>query len=82
MKNAKTVIYKIETAKKKKDPTKLYSLNSKKAIYQSLLKMVDNLDIKLSKNARELYNDRFEVMKSRIENIFGKQFSDNQRVLM
>ena len=64
LKNAKTVIYKIETAKKKKDPTKLYSVNSKKGLYQSLLKMVDNLGIKLSKNARELYNDRFEVMKT------------------
>jgi len=64
LKNAKTVIYKIETAKKKKDPTKLYSVNSKKGLYQSLLKMVDNLDIKLSKNARELYNDRFEIMKT------------------
>jgi len=64
LKSAKTVIYKIESAKQKKDPTKLYSVNSKKAIYQTILKMVDNLGIKLSKNARDQYNTRFDVMKT------------------
>jgi len=64
LKSAKTVIYKIESAKQKKDPTKLYSINSKKAIYQTILKMVDNLGIKLSKNARDQYNTRFDVMKT------------------
>jgi len=58
------VIYKIETAKMKKDPTKLYSLNSKKAIYQSLLKMVDELGIKLSKNAKDAYTHQFDILKT------------------
>jgi hypothetical protein len=64
LKNAKTVIYKIETAKKKKDPTKQYSLNSKKAIYQSLLKMVDELGIKLSKTAKDAYTHQFNILKT------------------
>jgi integrase len=64
LKNAKTVIYKIETAKKKKDPTKQYSLNSKKAIYQSLLKMVDELGIKLSKSAKDAYVHQFNIYKT------------------
>jgi hypothetical protein len=64
LKNAKSVIYKIETAKKKKDPSQLYSLNSKKAIYQSLLKMVDELGIKLSKNAKDAYTHQFNILKT------------------
>ena len=59
LKNAKSVIYKIETARKIKDPTKLYSINSKKGIYQAIVFMIDNLGIKISKNARDQYNTRF-----------------------
>jgi hypothetical protein len=62
LKNAKMVIYKIESAKQKKDPSKVYSINSKKAIYQSILKMVDGLGIPLSKNARELYLTRYDSL--------------------
>jgi len=64
LKNAKTVIYKIESASQKKDPSKLYSINSKKAIYQSILKMVDGLGIVISKNARDAYTNRFEIMNT------------------
>ena len=64
LKNAKTVIYKIETARKMKDPTKLYSVNSKKGIYQAILFMVDNLGIKISKNAKDLYKTKFDVIKT------------------
>jgi hypothetical protein len=64
LKNAKNVIYKIETARKIKDPTKLYSVNSKKGIYQAILFMVDNLGIKISKNAKDLYKTKFDVIKT------------------
>jgi len=64
LKNAKSVIYKIETAKQIKDPTKLYSINSKKGIYQAIVFMIDNLGIKISKNARDQYNTRFDVIKT------------------
>ena len=64
LKNSKSVIYKIESAKQKKDPTKLYSINTKKAIYQSILKMITGLGIKLSKSATDAYNTRFEIMNT------------------
>jgi integrase len=64
LKNAKSVIYKIETAKQVKDPTKLYSINSKKGIYQAILFMIDNLGIKVSKNAKDQYNTRFDITKT------------------
>jgi len=69
LKNAKIVIYKIETATQKKDPTKLYSVNSKKGIYQCILKLVDTLGITISKNARNAYTEKFEghVVQSHIQ---------------
>jgi hypothetical protein len=60
LKSSKTVIYKIESAKQKKDPTKLYSTNTKKGLYQALLKLVDTLNIKISKNAKDAYVNMFE----------------------
>ena len=64
LKRAKTVIYKIENATQKKDPTKLYSVNSKKGIYQSILKLIDTLEIPISDNAHKLYENRFEIMNT------------------
>lgn len=60
LKNSKMVIYKIESAHQKKDPTKLYSVNTKKGLYQCILKLVDTLDIKISKNAKDAYTEKFE----------------------
>lgn len=61
LKNSKTVIYKIESAHQKKDPSKLYSINTKKGLYQAILKLIDTLGIKISKNAREAYVNKFEL---------------------
>ena len=55
------VIYKIETATLKNDSSKIYSNNSKKGIYQTILKLVDTLGIKISKNAKDLYIEKFET---------------------
>lgn len=60
LKNSASVIYKIENATQKKDPSKVYSINSKKGLYQCILKLVDTLDIKISKNARDAYIEKFE----------------------
>ena len=60
LKNSKTVIYKIESATQKKDPSKLYSTNTKKGLYQAILKLVDTLNIKISKNAKDAYVNKFE----------------------
>ena len=60
LKNSKTVIYKIESATQKKDPSKLYSTNTKKGLYQAILKLVDTLGIKISKNAKDAYINKFE----------------------
>ncbi len=62
LKNSKSVIYKIESATQKKDPTKLYSVNTKKGLYQALLKLVDTLGIKISQNAKNAYIAKFEEM--------------------
>jgi hypothetical protein len=60
LKNSKSVIYKIESATQKKDPSKLYSVNTKKGLYQAILKLVDTLNIKISKNAKDAYVNKFE----------------------
>jgi len=84
LKNAKTVIYKIESAHQKKDPTKLYSINTKKGLYQAILKLVDTLGIKISKNARDAYVNKFELTavtsheqtKANIANIENIDFNE------
>lgn len=63
LKDAKKVIYKIETAHQKKDPTKLYAVNTKKGLYQTILKLVDTLEIKISKNAKDAYTEQFDIHK-------------------
>ena len=64
LKNAKMVIFKIESAKQKKDPTKTYGTNSLKGFYQTILKLVGTIKIKISKNAYNAYNDRFEILNT------------------
>jgi len=64
LKDSKSVIYMIETAKQKKYADRVYSTNSKKAIYQSILKLADTLGIKLSKKARADYVNKFEIMNT------------------
>lgn len=60
LKNSKTIIYKIETAKQKRFPDRLYSVNTKKGLYQTILKLKDNIPLKLSKNAVTDYTNKFE----------------------
>ena len=59
----RNVIYKIETATLKNDSSKLYSINSKKSLYQTILKLKDLLDIPMSKPSFEAYKDKFEEYK-------------------
>jgi hypothetical protein len=59
----KNVIYKIETATLKNDSSKLYSINSKKSLYQTILKLKDLLDIPMTKPSLQAYKDKFEEYK-------------------
>jgi len=59
-KNSKNIVYKIETATQKRFPDKTYSINSKKGLYQTILKMKDLIPLKLSKNAIDKYTSMFE----------------------
>lgn len=77
--DAKKTVDMLNKAKQKRDPTKDYSTNSKKAYVQMILKLSDVLSIPLSKEAKQEYVDAFDVLKldskkqteSRIEE--GKQ---------
>jgi len=62
-KNSKNVIYKIETATLKYDSSKLYSINSKKLLYQTILKLLDVLDITIPKATKNAYVDKFHEYK-------------------
>jgi len=60
LKNSKTIIYKIESATQKRNPEKTYSINSKKGLYQCILKLKDMIPLKMSKNAVNDYTNMFE----------------------
>ena len=63
--NSKNVIYKIETATQQRDPSKLYSVNSKKGFYQTILKTVGDMKIKMSAKVFGAYSDKFLEYKLR-----------------
>jgi hypothetical protein len=63
LKNYKNVIYKIKTVGTIKDPNKVYSKNSQKQIFQSILKIITLYSMSLSDNAIDAYKHEFEILK-------------------
>lgn len=63
--NSKNTIYKIETATQQRDPSKLYSTNSKKGFYQTILKTVGDMKIKMGAKVFGAYSDKFLEYKLR-----------------
>lgn len=65
--DSKKVIQTIETAQKKKNPIGPYSLNTKKAIFQTILRVITILKLNLPKASVEEYTKHFKVydVKSR-----------------
>ncbi len=61
--NAPEVIKALNDAKQKRDPTKGYSINSKKSYVQMILKLSDVLGIPLSAETKQDYVDAFDVLK-------------------
>lgn len=61
--DAPKVIQTLNDAKQKRDPSKGYSVNSKKAYTQMILKLSDVLGITLSKETKQAYVDAFDVLK-------------------
>lgn len=61
--NAPKTIQALENAKQKRDPSKPYSINSKKAFVQAILKLCDVLDIPLSAKTKQEYVDAFDALK-------------------
>lgn len=61
--NAEETIAKIDSAKQKRFPTKGYSINSKKAYVQLILKLSDVLSIPLTKETKQAYVDAFDALK-------------------
>jgi hypothetical protein len=59
-KKSKDIIKTIETANTKKDPLKTYSTNSKRAFYQTILKLKDIIPLKLTDKATKEYISMFE----------------------
>lgn len=61
--DASKTIALIDNAKQKRDPTKSYSINSKKAFVQAILKLSDVLNIPLTKEEKQKYVDAFDSLK-------------------
>lgn len=61
--NSKKVIEKIENATLQRDPTKKYSVNSKKGMYQALLYLLDNFDITVPDKSRKAYEEKHGIYK-------------------
>lgn len=61
--DSKKVIQKIENAKQKRDPTKLYSTNTKKGLYQTLLYLIDTFNITVPDKSRKSYEDKHGIYK-------------------
>lgn len=61
--DAPNVIDKIEKARTKTGKKELFSLNSKKGLYQAIVKLNDLLQLKIPKKDYELYMKRFDVFK-------------------
>jgi len=62
-KKPQLVIKRIEEATQKNDPTKKYSTNSKKSMYQSILKLIDNTPIELPEHLKQHFKTKFDVYK-------------------
>lgn len=61
--DSKKVIQKIENATLKRDPTKFYTTNSKKGLYQTLLYLLDTFDIIIPEKSRNAYEDKHGIYK-------------------
>jgi hypothetical protein len=61
--DAPEVIKKLDNAKQKRDPTKGYSINSKKSYVQMVLKLSDVLGIPLTAETKQQYVDAFDTLK-------------------
>lgn len=79
-KNSKHVIYKIETATQKHDSSKLYSINSKKSMYQTIIKYKDILDMTMSDKSYNAYKDKYNEFKIESSEQ-SKQKAENEEVL-
>ena len=74
----KNVIEKVNNAVQKN--LKLYGSSSKKSVYQLILWMVDNLNIKISDTIKQKYKDEFEVKK--VENSDeNKTIQENKEII-
>lgn len=61
--DSKKVIQKIENATLKRDPTKFYTTNSKKGLYQTLLYLLDTFNIIIPEKSRNAYEDKHGIYK-------------------
>jgi len=63
LKKSKEIISEIENAKQVKDPTKTYSINTKKGLFQTIVYLIDKLEIPLTAKLKAVYVDQFEKYK-------------------
>ena len=65
LKDHKKIISLIENGKQIRDPSKDYSLNTKKGLFQTIVYLIDNLKIALSPATIKIYKNIFEQYKIR-----------------
>jgi hypothetical protein len=69
----------LDNAKQKKDPTKDYSINSKKAFIQSIVFIIDKLEIPLDPELRKKYVEYFAVYKVKSSDL-TKEKKDSEQL--
>ncbi len=78
LKNFKKVIYTIKTVSKITDENTGYSVNTIKQLFQTILKLITMYDMKISANARQAYQDEFDIYKIESSNQTEKKKVENE----
>jgi hypothetical protein len=63
LKRSDEIIQEIENAKQMKDPSKVYSINTKKGLFQTIVYLIDKLEIPLSAKLKATYVEQFDKYK-------------------
>ena len=82
LKDHKKIIKLIENGKQIRDPSKDYSLNTKKGLFQTIVYLIDNLKISLNTATIKIYKDIFEQYKIRSSDLTDERIiSSNNAVI-
>jgi hypothetical protein len=82
LKDHKKIIKLIENGKQIRDPSKDYSLNTKKGLFQTIVYLIDNLNIGLSVATIKNYKDIFEQYKIRSNDLSDERIINSNNAVI